>query len=361
MGSATNLGQSITFFNVNPSSPYNQRWGLNIQRQLPNKFLVEVGYTGSRSVALPISTSVDGTPSKYLSKLPYRDQDTINRLSKAVANPFYGQVIPGSSLGSSKTIPAGRLLYPYPQFGGMSTTTNQGYSWYHGLMARLERRFAQGFTLLSSYTHSKLMEAVAQSPRSSSYLNWDDPLPYRSVGTSDRPHNFNVSGVYELPFGSKRRFGANSPSVVRTILSGWQVAGMFSVLSGGPLGFGDVIFNGDWNKLALSRGERRIETWFNTSGFERSSAKQLSYHYRTFPLYISGLRADNYNKCDLSLQKNTKIRETVSVQFRAEFLNAFNHPTFSGPNTSPTSTAFGMVSGEDSYPRYIQFGLKLVY
>ncbi|MCC7497835.1 MAG: TonB-dependent receptor [Bryobacterales bacterium] len=359
LGAQTYLGQAISFFNVTPSSPYNQRWGLNVQRQLPGQFLLELGYTGSRAVALPISRSLDSTPSRFLSRLPYRDQAVIDRLSTNVANPFY-PLVPGGSLASS-SIPIARLLYPYPQFSGMTTTTNQGYSWFHAIEIRAERRFARGFTLQASYTHSKLMEAVAQYPRSSSYLNWDDSMPYRSIGTSDRPHNFSASGIYELPFGTGRRFGATAPSALRAIISGWQGSALWQVYSGQPLGFGDVIFNGEWNDLALSRSEHNIYRWFNTSGFETQTAKQLLYHYRTFPLYISGLRSDNYNVWDMSALKNTRIREGVSIQFRAEFLNAFNHPTFSAPNTSVTSSAFGRVTGEDTWPRYIQFGLKLIF
>jgi len=359
LGAATYLGQSISYFNVNPSSPYNQRWSFNIQRQLPNRFLLEVGYTGSRSVALPASKTMDSTPSQYLSRLPYRDQAVIDRLSTNVANPFY-PLVPGGSLAGS-TITVARLLYPYPQFSGMTTTFYQGYSWFHALEARMERRFAQGFTLLSSYTHSKLMEAVAQYPRSAAYLNWDDPVPYRSIGTSDRPHNFSISGIYELPFGSGRHFGATSPAALRTIIGGWQVSALWQVYSGQPLGFGDVIFNGDWSKLALPSSERSIYRWFDTSGFEKNTAKQLSYHYRTFPLYISGLRSATYNTWDMSVLKNTKIHERISFQFRAEFLNAFNHPTFSAPNTTVTNAAFGQVTGEDTWPRYIQFGFKMIY
>jgi len=78
-------------------------------------------------------------------------------------------------------------------------------------------------------------------------------------------------------------------------------------------------------------------------------------------LYISGLRSATYNTWDMSVLKNTKIHERISFQFRAEFLNAFNHPTFSAPNTTVTNAAFGQVTGEDTWPRYIQFGFKVIY
>jgi hypothetical protein len=58
------------------------------------------------------------------------------------------------------------------------------------------------------------------------------------------------------------------------------------------------------------------------------------------PSRFSDVRSDGVNVWDLSAIKNTRIRETVSLQFRGEFLNAFNHALFSNPNTTPTSTAF---------------------
>ena len=64
---------------------------------------------------------------------------------------------------------------------------------------------------------------------------------------------------------------------------------------------------------------------------------------------------------DLSLLKYTQLRENVRLQFRAEAFNAFNHPEFSAPNTSVTSSAFGTVTGENTFTRQIQFGIKLVF
>ena len=57
----------------------------------------------------------------------------------------------------------------------------------------------------------------------------------------------------------------------------------------------------------------------------------------------------------------TRIYEKATLEFRTDLLNALNHPTFSVPNTTVTNTAFGKVTGEDTWPRFIQFGVKLIY
>ncbi|MCZ2077262.1 MAG: TonB-dependent receptor [Bryobacterales bacterium] len=351
-GAATFLGRGINFFDVDSVSPYNQRWNFNIQRLLPAKFLIEIGYMGSRVTKLIVGKNLDVLPSSFLSRLPERDQPVIDRLSAQVPNPFY-PLLPGTDL-AGRTLSVSRLLLPYPQFSSMSTTTNQGYSWYHGMQMRAERRFSQGYTLQLSYTWSKLMDATT-------FLNADDPMPYETISDSDKPHNISVSGIYEIPFGKGRRFLAGSPAPVRALVGGWQVSAVYQMYSGEPLGFGDVIFRGNIEDIPLP-GKQTVNRWFNTdAGFERSSARQLSHHYRTFPIRFSGLRADNYNTWDISLLKNTEITEKVKFQFRAEFLNAFNHPTFLAPNTSVTSTAFGKVTGEATWPRFIQFGFKTIF
>lgn len=82
---------------------------------------------------------------------------------------------------------------------------------------------------------------------------------------------------------------------------------------------------------------------------------------RTFPLRFSNIRSDGINNWDISILKNTQIREKIKVQFRAEFLNTMNHAMMSNPSTGPYSSAFGTVNTEKDNPRRIQLGIKLIY
>jgi hypothetical protein len=358
LGLATNLGQNIIFFNENTTSSYMQRWQFAVQRELPGSSLIEMSYVGNRGTGMLIPTGgggkdINAVPAQYLSTSPVRDQNTINYLNAQVTNPFY-PLLPKTGLAST-TVARSQLLRPYPQFGSVYYSPNDGYSWYHSMQVRAERRFAAGLSASLSYTWSKTMEAF-------SYLNPTDPRPEEVISGQDRTHRTAVTWLYELPFGRGKALAGPSNAVVSKLISGWQVQGIYTAQSGAPLNFGNIIFNGDLHDIALPKDQRRPGQWFNVNaGFERDPAKQLGSNLRTFPSRLSGVRADGPNNWDLSLLKNTRVTEGMQVQFRAEAINALNHPQFTAPNTSPTSTAFGTVTGEFAWPRVIQFGLKLLF
>ena len=101
---------------------------------------------------------------------------------------------------------------------------------------------------------------------------------------------------------------------------------------------------------------------FNTgAGFVRAPGEQPGSNFRYWPSRLSDVRGDGANLFDLSALKNFRIKERATAQFRAEFLNAFNHVNFNNPNTNPTSSAFGQVTSQKGYPRRIQLGLKFLF
>ena len=352
-GVSTSLGQSISFFDENTTSSYMQRWQLAVQRQLTGSTLIEASYVGNRGTRMQVSKDLNPTPAKYLSTLPVRDQATIDFLSAQVSNPFY-PLLPKTNLAST-LVARSQLLKPFPEFSGVSVNQNLGYSWYHSLQVRLEKRFSGGLNAQMSYTWSKTMEAL-------SYLNAPDPALEEVISTQDRTHRLAVIWLYELPFGRGKRLGRSANAVVSKFISGWQVQGIYTAQSGAALGFGNAIFVGDLKNIPLPKDQRTVDRWFNIdAGFERNSARQLGSNIRTFPSRFSGVRADGPNNWDMSVIKNTRLSERTQLQFRAEAINALNHPQFTAPNTTTTSTAFGTVTGEFAWPRVIQFGIKALF
>jgi hypothetical protein len=355
LGIETFLGQSVTFFDENPKSPRMQRWQVGVQRTL-GPWLSEATYVGNYGSQIETNRNLNVTPLEYLSTSPTRDNARNSYLTAQVPNPFFG-LMP-STAGTAfrgATIARERLLRPFPQFDAVNTTTNEGRSWYNALQLRLERRFSAGYTLSTNYTFSRYEQATE-------FLNAADAAPVRIISDQDVPHRFSLSGIYELPFGDERRF-SSSNNVVSAIISGWQVSGIYSLQSGVPIGFGNIIFTGDPSDLRLSGDAQSIDQWFNIdAGFNRVSGQQLVSNVRTAPLRYAEVRTDTINNVDLSVIKNTAIG-TKTLQIRFETLNAFDRAQFAGPNTDPTSQAFGTIrtSTQANYPRRTQVMLKFIF
>jgi hypothetical protein len=356
-GLITNLGQAHGsssvpgFYDYNLLQPYAQRWSLGIQQMLPQQFMIESTYVGNRGTRLAVNRNINTTPAQYLSTSPVRDQATISYLAQNFKSPFAGiDPIYGANMSRAN------LLRPYPQFQDIYVEQPIGYSWYHSMQNRIERRFSQGFTLQFAYTWSKLMEATE-------FLNASDPLPSEVIGGFDRTHRTAASGIWEVPVGHGRRFGASLPALVNGVIGGWQLSGIYTTQSGAPLGFGNAIFNGDLKNIELPSGQRRVERWFNTdAGFNKISSQQLGNNIRTLPLRFGGIRGDNQVRWDFSIIKSFPIREQARMEFRAETYNAWNQTSFGNPNTTPTSSAFGTVTSVVSPSgRSWQFALKLVF
>ncbi len=351
-GLMTNIGQGVSFFRDARSNPYSQRWSVGIQQELPFKVMMENSYVGNRGTRLNINRELSFTPGQYLSTSPVRDQATISYLGANFPNPYRGlNPIFGAVISRAN------LLRPNNQFSSTQLVGDPaGYSWYHSLQSRIERRFANAWTIQASYTWSKTMEATE-------FLNAADPMPYESLAQLDRPHRLTGSGIWEVPFGHKRHWGSNWNSVTNFIAGGWQLGGIYQHQSGEPLGFGNRIFNGDLKNIVKSKDTRNVDSWFTpaaAAGFETSGARQLASNLRAFSLRFSSVRGPNQDRWDLSMIKNFRINERWNTQFRAETFNAMNHPNLANPNGDPTTAAWGTITGQDS-PRSWQLSLKITY
>jgi hypothetical protein len=359
-GIETGLGQTVTVFNSDPRAARMQRWQIGLQRDLGRNWVAEIRYVGNFGSDVQTSRNLNALPNQYLSTSPTRDQATINFLGAAVPNPFVG-LMPATAGATwrASNIARERLLRPYPEFDAVNTTTNEGKSWYNALQVRVDRRFANGYTIGINYTFSRFEEAV-------DFLNPADPEPWKGVSTEDTPHRLAVSSLVELPFGRGRRYGANAPRALDVVIGGWQVGVIYSYQSGVPLTWGNVLFTGNTDDIDLPRGERTVERWFNTdAGFNKVSGQQLASNVRAFPLRLDNVRGHEINNVDLSVIKNTGIGPTT-LQFRAEALNAFNHVLFPLPSANqlnPTNAAFGQVSAstQANYPRRVQVMIKLIF
>jgi hypothetical protein len=301
-----------------------------------------------------------------LSTLRTRDDVYNNLLSANISNPMAG-LVPGNTQGiyTGTNTTRQTLLSPFPAFGSsaINTSENTGYSWYHSFQFTASKRFSKGYTIQGSYTLQKWMQAV-------NLLNAADPAPVREISDADAPHRINISSVWSLPFGRGRAFLANANGLVNRLCGGWEISGIWTIQSGFPLAWGNVIYYGNPADIQRSLGERSPEAWFNVANFETASAKQLlSNQVRTWPFRFSNLRGPRQNNMDVALIKQTHITEGKSIEFRAEALNLANHPLLPNPLMTVTTaqsvkdTGFGQISASTmlNYARRLQLTLRFVF
>jgi len=362
LGLQTNIGQSVTFQTPNPQIPYNERWSLGIQHQF-RAWLAAIDYVGNHGLHVPIQKDYDAIPQKYRSTLTTGyDAAVYNTMNANVSNPFSGIIPTTATLGSSKTTVA-QLLRPYPEFTGVTAYLDNGMSIYHGLQAQLNRRFADGLSLTTSFTYSKTMDA-------SQYLNSSDASPWYGLSQLDRKYRFATSFLYELPFGPKRHFAANG--ILGQIVAGWQVQGVYQIQSGQPLNFTPASTNpvyqganpadSAWSRAHYKStisgpGSGGAGFWFDRSKWVQSTALLPNqYQIRAFPIRYATLRADYLNQFDGGLQRTFALPNHLQMQIRGEAINALNHPVYAAPNTDWTNSAFAQITSQANQSRVLQFG-----
>jgi outer membrane receptor protein involved in Fe transport len=361
LGAGTQLGQNIRFIDRDLRTSYSAQWNLNVQRELPGGMLVEVGYAGNRGLKLQEGRELNQLPD---SALALGDQ-----LRAQVANPFRGQITNGALAGA--TVSRAQLLRPYPHFlSVLSLSSTWASSSYHAAIASLQRRFGNGLSLNGSYTFSKLLDMATgtfagEILSGGGFQNWNNLRADRSLSALDAPHRFVVDGLYALPFGEGRRF--NPKGVGGRLVNGWEVSAIYTYQSGGALLFSSAT-NTNFSQgggqrpnltgnPALADGERTLARWFNTAAFVAPAA----YAFGAAPRSLGGIRSDSLANVDFSIVKNTKLRESLSLQFRGELFNLTNTARFAPPNTVFGGAQFGQVTAQSNQPRVVQFALKLIY
>ena len=300
--------------------------------------------------------------------------------------------------------------------GGAFIVTNNGHSTYNALQLELRRRLSKGLLAQGSYVWAKSLSNMLASSSSVS----SQPTTLRDTNLDKGPspwdvrHGFKLNFVYELPFGINRRFLASGNSVLGKFVEGWEIAGVTRAQSGTPellngratfnnTTAGQVVLNNmttkalqDMVKIRKTTGSNGIGIIYflpqdlidNTQAAFETAGRTLAQLDRSKP-YIGpqtepgklGNRVFYYGpwqqRWDLSVIKKTRIGESKSLEFRTQFLNAFNNINFliggagNEVNTQTINTEFGQivdayrditVSGtNDPGGRVIEFMLRVVF
>jgi hypothetical protein len=354
LGALTGVGAIMQGQDRNVIPGYLQQWNFTLQYSPWANWLIEGAYVASKGTHLLTLQNRD------FNQLHPQYLELGNDLVRSVPNPFRGIISTGPLSGA--TIPLQQLLRPHPQF----TDVQGGYSFlgdsiYHAFAFKLEKRFSQGFSLLTAYTISKLIDALAGSPGMSrpggepntGVVNWYDLRRERSKGIEDVPQRLVFTALWALPYGQN--------------MSGWQINSITTIQSGSPIA---LIAPGTSGAIGTNRpnvvaGENpridnpTIARWFNTAAFSVPAPFTFGNASRTLPNALT----DGLFNMDLSILKDFRITEGTRLQFRAEAFNLTNTPTFGTPDRNVASRTFGVVNAAAFYPkpREVQLALRYIF
>ncbi|HWB98335.1 MAG TPA: carboxypeptidase-like regulatory domain-containing protein, partial [Bryobacteraceae bacterium] len=340
-------------YDIHNRVPYAEHYNFTIQRSLSNSMVLSLAYVGTQAHRLIAEREANpGNPGLCLS---LRGTGVLDGTPEC--GPF-GELgtytRPDGSIVNSTRGPLG------PNFGSDAFTANIANSNYNSLQITLERR-AANFTFLAAYTYAK---ALDNSSGFGEWVNFTNYRLSRALSAFDQTHNFVVSYNYAIPFD--RAF----QHLPKRLTQGWSINGITRFATGFPIGIsqsGDrsltgssgVDFPNYVGGLLVSdpRGTGTDGTpneYFNRSAFTSEALGAMGNANRRF------FHGPGFNNWDFGVHKDTKIRESMAVQFRAEFFNIFNHAQFNNPNGNYASSLFGVVTSAKD-PRIGQMSLKFLW
>ncbi len=283
---------------------------------------------------------------------------------------------------------------PFPYINGtviptFSNATND----YNAVNLRVEKHYSQGLALLVNYTIQKNLEsggagpdAYTQNGGTSIAMDTYNIARERSVAPIDIPQIFTASVAYELPFGPGKRWLAHG--AFGKIAGEWQVNTIASLRGGFPTDIRTNVLPQIFNTFnvpdRISGQEVVVNNWsvdsyFNPAAFTvpgtlRSDTGAAIQQFGNSARRVA--RGPGSKNADVSVFKSFHFTERHWLQFRAEFFNFTNTPTFFLPAaSSPTLTcigpagaacnaanaSFGKLTSGTATGRQIQFGLKLYF
>ena len=368
-------------------TPYSENFNYGFQWQATNNMMLEAVYVGSLGRKL-ISTGETNFPSVTNEQYQLATYGSVYpECARPLAACTGGTNNPADPLDPTG-LPTG--------IQQLFTNFSNGLSDSDQLQVTLDQRFSHGISFRAAYTWAKTIDLTSGfRARSSTYTDPYDPRLDRSVADFDVPQRFVFSGIYELPFAAH-----TNNAVLEKVAKGWQLNGIVTFQGGQPVNIyantnaseqnnfldrpnvvGPVPlthdprnsqqqFTADCN--GTSDGSETGNFWFNPTNLVCTACPDQNPCTNAFgnpgiPLLSYGdmprnyLRGPGINNWDISLTKRTSFMENKSLEFRAEFFNAFNHVQFLRvDNNGFESPTFAQVIS-DRGQRLIQFGLKLYF
>jgi hypothetical protein len=325
--------------NVRPAEV--QQWNLTMEFQLPGSNVLSAGYVGQHGTHLVVA-------------MPYLQKQIIN-----------GNLVNSPYLGGNPT-----LQNDISQISGTCSCANQRYD---ALQTSLHKRFSQGVEYQVSYTWSHgRSDSIGyygdggQSGSQSAYMqNLYDRKSEWGPTFFDVKQNLTSSFVYELPFGTKKKFGTNWNKAVNSLLGGWQVGGILTLQSGFPLTIkmsGDPSGTGARSFRANVIGTPNDPHQIGPGVLYLDPSAYAAPTARTFGNAGVGIvRGPGMKRLDTSLHKQFNVTEKKYFEVRAEAFNLFNTPIFASPASQTiTSSLFGQIRSSQG-ERNVELAAKFYF
>jgi len=377
-----------------------QQWHVAVERQFGANTKVAIAYVGSKTDRLDWTGNANAA---QLASPLLNSAVQTSRQGVTSCGPKPSPVTPAytacsqayfTAVDSLRLMPWGRSDYHY--------STSTGYSNYNALQAEFQHRFSNGFQALVSYTWSKCLGV------SSGWFNvengtnggvvtenyFDKSLSYGPCAF-DIPQDLTLSANYELPFGHGKSHLNHGP--LSWILGNWESNIFFIARSGqnfnisngggdpaaisGSGGIGSTSVSGYDRPdvvpgVSVTPAHQGEAQWFNPAAFciINSSTTQtaaggsplcstaLPNGFSQFGNFGVGVLHDSFfYDVDFSMVKSFHIRETKSLQIRAEAFNVFNMQILGTPNATIGGASTGVISSFASTPRELQFGARFIF
>lgn len=349
-------------------------YSLRIQQQLSPNTSLTVGYVGSHGYheligidanePFPVICPASPCPATY---------PTSAGFPAAIA----GTPVPAGTYYVPTTVRAN------PTIANTWTWFSEGDSSYNALQVDVNRRFSGGLAIRGVYTYSKVLDdgdslnattsgggpALASNPFNL-HADW-------GLGTFDVRHIAVVSANYALPFGRGKHFFSDREGFANAAVSGWNVNSIVTLQGGFPFSpqlsynpsnngdtrnpvrpFANPAFTGS---VILGSPAK----WFDPSAFlaPTNTAANAGFYGNVGRNTLIGPGLATW---DFSVFKDTRIREQLNLQFRAEIFNLLNRANFNQPNEvvftpSGISPTAGVITSTSTTARQVQFALKFIW
>jgi len=380
LGALAGVGTSVEFVDPNKKSSRVQQFSADVQRELTHDLSVTASYIGSRGDNLGLGGTNDAGVN--INQLDPKYLSLGSALLATVPNPFYGVAAAGP-LATQATIQRRQLLRPFPEYQNvLMRQTTEGKSRYNAVAFEVVKRMSNGWAGRFSYTYSVLKDnqfaegnffsaGNSGTPYNLAYVKgsayYNPDIEY-SYGILDVPHRFAFSPMFELPFGSGRKW-MNKGGVADALVGGWTVAAVITLESGFPINItqsdNSNTFSGQQRPNLVSgvdpttsgSFDARLGGWINPAAFSLAPAYTIGNTPRT----LNDLRTPRRDNADLSLQKELNLGGSLRGQIRVEVINLTNTPKVRGPVQSLSASNFGQITTQSGFMRMTQLMFRLSF